>query len=70
MVAMELLTTDQDKPPKPQPGSVRTNVQSGLITANFAKVLAEFSIKDKSEESRQWCLVGKDIICTSPSVRR
>ena len=50
---MELLTTDQDKPPKPQPGSVRTNVQSGLITANSAKVLAEFSIKAKSEESRQ-----------------
>ena len=53
MVAMELLTTDQDKPPKPQPGSVRTNVHSGLITANFAKVRAEFSIKDKSEDSRQ-----------------
>ncbi|NJO97905.1 MAG: hypothetical protein HC764_19465 [Pleurocapsa sp. CRU_1_2] len=53
MVAMEFLTTDQDKPPKPQPGSVRTNVQSGLITANSAKVLAEFSIKAKFEESRQ-----------------
>ena len=70
MVAIEFLTADQDKRPRPQPGRVRMKVQYGLRIANSAKVLAEFSIKAKSEESRQWCLVGKDRMCTLPSVKR
>ena len=47
------LTSDQDKPPKPQPGLVRTKIQSGLEAANTVKVRAEVVIKVKSERPRQ-----------------
>ena len=56
------LTTSQDKPPKPQPGRVIIKVQWSLRSAIFAKVRAESIIKDRSEESCQWYLVGKDSI--------
>ena len=70
MVAIEFFTVDQDKQPRLLPGRVRMKVQYGLRTANSANVLAEFSIKAKSEESRQWCLVGKDRIWVLASVKR
>lgn len=56
------LTDNQDRPPQPQPGRVRTKVQSGRRLANSARVRAEATIKFMSEGCLQSCLVGKEKI--------
>ena len=45
------LTDNQDRPPQPQPGRVRTKVQSGRRRANSARVRAEATIIGLTQES-------------------